>query len=196
MNYENLRCLVLNKNYMPVNLMPLETIPVKDAITRVFNGTCHVASEYDLYIRTANKDTKIKWPSVIVRNDAKLAKPRVAMTEDNLYYRDHGICQYCEKKLELREVSYDHVVPKSAGGLLTWENTVIACHSCNNLKDNNMPIGEFKPKQMPYKPTYNQLVNIRRKFPITVDSPDWIPYIELGREWPGGIKIRDLSKFN
>lgn len=190
-NFENLRCLVLNKNYMPVNLIPLETIPVKDAITRVFNGTCHVASEYDLFIRTANKDTKIRWPSVIVRNDKKIAKPRIAMTDDNLYYRDHGICQYCEKKLEIREITYEHVIPKSLGGETSWENIVIACTKCNNAKDNHMPVGEFAPKQKPFKPTYKQLVSVRRKFPITVDSNDWIPY--LG-EWEAPIKIRDIGK--
>lgn len=172
-------------------MLPLETIPVKDAITRVFGGSCDIVSEYDLFIQTANKDTKIKWPSVIVRKDKKLAKPRFAMNSENLYYRDHGICQYCEKQLEMKEITYEHVIPQSKGGDTSWENIVIACTVCNNLKDNHMPIGEFAPKQMPFKPTYHQLVNMRRKFPITVDSEDWIPF--LG-DWQAPINIRDISR--
>lgn len=176
---------------MPCNMLPLETIPVKDAITRVFNGTCHVVSEYDVRIRTANRDLDINWPAIIARNDSKNSKPRLAMTDDNLFYRDHGMCQYCEKKLEIRDFTEDHVIPKSMGGTTSWENIVIACSACNNRKDNKPPVGEFAPKRMPYKPTYNQLVNLRRKFPITVDTEAWIPFIG---EWDAPIKIRGTDK--
>jgi len=32
----------------------------------------------------------------------------------------------------------DHVVPRSRGGLSTWENLVACCHDCNRRKGNQM----------------------------------------------------------
>ena len=62
-----LRTLVLNATYLPINYIPVHSIPVEDAITRVFNGTCHVVEEYDRKIKTPSLD--MNWPSVIARND-------------------------------------------------------------------------------------------------------------------------------
>lgn len=186
-SFENLRCLVLNKNYVPCNLIPLETIRVRDAVTRVFGGSCDVVSEFDLEIKTPNKERIIKWPSIIIRKDNKMVKPRLKMTPENLYYRDHCVCQYCEKPLTMKEYTRDHVIPESLGGKSGWDNIVISCTSCNSRKDNNMPVGEFKPKRMPYKPTYGQMVSIRKKFPLLIDSPDWMDYIG---DWDGPVEVR------
>ena len=182
-----LRTLVLNNSYLPINLLPLESIPAEDALTRVFNETCHVVSEYDRRVLTANKETNINWPAVIARNASDTVENRLKMTEENLYYRDHGVCSYCEKELTLVNMTYDHVYPKSLGGTNTWENLVCSCGPCNSKKDDQLPVGEWKPKRKPIKPHYNQLLKIRRKFPIVVDSAEWIPF--LG-DWQGDIRVR------
>ena len=36
------------------------------------------------------------------------------------------------------ELTLDHVVPRSRGGLSTWENLVACCHNCNRRKGNQM----------------------------------------------------------
>lgn len=183
-----LRTLVLNANYMPVSYFPrLKTIPVEEAITRVLNGTCHVVFEYDRKIKHPTMD--MCWPSVIARNKIEEINFKVGnnVKRDFLYYRDHGICVYCEKTLEsYHEVTYDHVVPLSRGGSNGWENIVSACTSCNNRKGNHMPAGEWKPKLSPYKPTIFELIDRRRKFPITVDDENWAMF--LG-DWHAPITV-------
>ena len=42
-----LRTLVLNANYLPVSIFPLQTISVEDATTRIFNGNIHAVFDYD-----------------------------------------------------------------------------------------------------------------------------------------------------
>lgn len=41
-------------------------------------------------------------------------------------------CWYCDKESE--DMTLDHVVPKSAGGLLRYYNVVLCCHRCNHIK--------------------------------------------------------------
>jgi 5-methylcytosine-specific restriction endonuclease McrA len=45
------------------------------------------------------------------------------------------MCAYCGGKAE----TVDHVVPRSRGGALTWENAVAACLRCNHRKADRTP---------------------------------------------------------
>jgi 5-methylcytosine-specific restriction endonuclease McrA len=179
-----LRTLVLNSNYIPISLFPLHSIPAEDAVTRVYNETCHVVFEYDRPIKTAN--LKMNWPSVVARNDMLPFSDKVKLRRDSLFYRDHGICAYCEKPLTINTLTYDHVQPRSLGGEHGWKNLVCSCASCNLRKGNNLPVGEWKPKMKPYEPSYWELLNARKKFPIAVPDMSWTNF--LG-DWEGGIQL-------
>jgi len=43
-------------------------------------------------------------------------------------------CHYCRDKTPIKKITRDHVVPKSKGGKLTFDNVVPACISCNQNK--------------------------------------------------------------
>jgi 5-methylcytosine-specific restriction endonuclease McrA len=45
--------------------------------------------------------------------------------------RDHYTCQYCGSS---KHLTLDHVIPRSRGGLHTWDNVVTACERCNSKK--------------------------------------------------------------
>ena len=45
------------------------------------------------------------------------------------------MCAYCGGKAE----TVDHIVPRSRGGALTWENAVAACVRCNHRKADRTP---------------------------------------------------------
>ena len=48
-----------------------------------------------------------------------------------------------------KDLTLDHVILKSKGGVLTWENTVTACRKCNNQKANHTNIKPYRiPKAM------------------------------------------------
>lgn len=46
-----------------------------------------------------------------------------------------GMCAYCAGPAE----TVDHIIPRSRGGDLSWENAVAACLKCNNRKANRTP---------------------------------------------------------
>jgi 5-methylcytosine-specific restriction endonuclease McrA len=181
-----LRTLVLNANYMPVSIFPLHTIPAEDAVTRIINGTCRPVFEYDRNIKTPT--IKMNWPSVVARVDTDGIRETLKLTDQALYYRDHGVCMYCERELRLHEVTCDHVVPKSRGGKFSWDNIVTACADCNLKKGDAAPVGMWRPKVMPFKPSYYQLLNVRRKFPIEIDDRNWMQF--LG-DWEADVILRN-----
>lgn len=45
------------------------------------------------------------------------------------------MCAYCGGHAE----TVDHIIPRSRGGGLTWENAVAACLKCNHRKANRTP---------------------------------------------------------
>ena len=57
-------------------------------------------------------------------------------TRRDLIVRDGGQCYLCKKGLEVnsRDMTIDHVVPISRGGLSTLINMRICCNECNNKK--------------------------------------------------------------
>ena len=45
------------------------------------------------------------------------------------------VCAYCGGHAE----TVDHIIPRSRGGTLTWDNAVAACQRCNHRKANRTP---------------------------------------------------------
>ena len=56
------------------------------------------------------------------------------MTVEQLIERDGPGCVWCGRELWRRDLTLDHVVPRSRGGHLTPENTVVACRRCNKRR--------------------------------------------------------------
>ena len=63
----------------------------------------------------------------------------VKFSRHNIYLRDGTRCQYCGRRFPTSELSLDHVVPLSRGGVSSWENVVCACLRCNVKKGNRLP---------------------------------------------------------
>src|SRR5262249_27868285 len=102
-----------------------------------------VVAEYDQVVRSPSVTMRI--PSVIVLRDYQPTPKRVAFTRFNVFLRDRFTCQYCGARHRSADLTFDHVVPRSKGGLTSSENIVAACHACNQGKDDR----HLKPMQSP-----------------------------------------------
>jgi 5-methylcytosine-specific restriction endonuclease McrA len=58
----------------------------------------------------------------------------VSLQVDELIERDGGACVWCGRELWRRDLTREHVVPRSRGGTLTAENAVVACRRCNKRR--------------------------------------------------------------
>lgn len=71
------------------------------------------------------------------KSNGKIRAPK--FSRRNVYLRDRSTCQYCGKKCKTEESNLDHVIPKSKGGQMSWQNIVVSCIPCNNKKMNRTP---------------------------------------------------------
>lgn len=118
--------LVLNGDYQPLNITNL-----RRAIGLVILGKAEVLEADDGFI--GSPSTRLKAPKVI-RLGYYITKPRAAvrLSRRAIFARDGWCCQYCGAAD--RQLTVDHVVPRTRGGQNTWENLVAACKRCNNRK--------------------------------------------------------------
>ena len=72
-----------------------------------------------------------------------------------MFLRDKFSCQYCGSK---KELTFDHLLPRSKGGKTDWDNVVTACSSCNVKKGGRLlNKSGMTLNQMPYQPTTEDL---------------------------------------
>ena len=137
-----------------------------------------IVAEYDDVVRSPS--TVIRIPSVVVLKDYVKPRKRVAFTRFNLFLRDEFCCQYCGAKGEL---TFDHVIPRAAGGVTSWENVVAACSPCNLRKGSKSlrQIG-FQLQRTPRAPDAAALHNVGRKFPPDHLHKSWLDFLYWGAE--------------
>ena len=121
--------LVLNASYEPLNITTW-----RRALVMVLKGKAE-GLEHDSS-RWIRGDTML--PTVIrLRQYVRVPFKQLPLTRRNLFHRDGHRCQYCGSSAD--QLSIDHVVPRSRGGLDTWENVTTACLPCNVRKGNRTP---------------------------------------------------------
>lgn len=128
---------VLNNSVVvfSTNYLPMSRINIRRAITLLISERAE-----PLYL----EETKLVWelrsPSITIEvpyhirlkvtTSERLWKlPSVSRRE--LLRRDSHRCQYCGSS---RDLTIDHLIPRSKGGTHTWDNVVIACETCNHKK--------------------------------------------------------------
>ena len=80
----------------------------------------------------------------------------------NVFARDANQCQYCGRGFPTSELSLDHVVPRSRGGVTSWENIVCACVACNVRKGGRTPQeARMNLVRHPIKPKRSPLLSIK-----------------------------------
>lgn len=164
--------LILNADYRPLSYFPLSLWPWQEAIKAIFRDTVTVVSEYDRFVHSPT--SKFKLPSVLALKDYVNTERKPAFTRFNVFLRDNWTCQYCGNLFKTHELTFDHVIPRSRGGLTTWDNIVTACQSCNTLKGNQMPDDcGMHPRTRPTQPSIHLLQDHGRKFPPNFLHESW-----------------------
>ena len=90
----------------------------------------------------------------------------VRLTRRNIHARDLFRCHYCGQRFTTRDLTVDHIVPRSLGGRDTWDNLVSACVPCNSRKGGRTPQGaNMRLHRKPTKPRTNPTVAERLQNP-------------------------------
>lgn len=168
--------LVLNRRWTPIR-----TAPVQEAIGLVAKGTAVIIEPesfdtHDLLSWNDISRAHIRFGEVLIRSPRLALVPpevillktyegeggrAVVFSRKNLFKRDRYTCQYCGIQPGPEELTVDHVVPRSRGGVSSWENCVLACVECNKRKADRTPAqAGLKMRKTPRKPSWKALVQV------------------------------------
>lgn len=158
-----LMILVLNADYLPINVTTF-----KKAFKLVYKGKAEVL-ETDGEVFSS--ESVFKKPSVIrLVSYVHIPHRKVVMSRENIFKRDDHSCVYCGSH---KNLTIDHIIPKSRGGDNSWENLITSCYKCNSIKGDKTPVeANMKLSYKPSKPTPLSFLN---KSYRKVDK--WQPYI-------------------
>lgn len=168
--------LVLNRRWTPIR-----TTPVQDAIGLVAKGTAVIIEPesfdtHDLLSWNDLSRARVRFGEALIRSPRLALVPpevillktyegeggrAVVFSRKNLFKRDRYTCQYCGLQPGPEELTVDHVVPRSRGGVSSWENCVLACVECNKRKADRTPVqAGLKIRKTPRKPSWKALVQV------------------------------------
>jgi 5-methylcytosine-specific restriction endonuclease McrA len=159
--------LVLNASFEPVNVCTVRraivlTLKAKAEVLEVGEVLIHaerVAFERPYVIRLTSY--------VRVPRDAQRRK----ITRRAVFARDDWTCQYCGARSNL---TVDHVIPRSKGGLSSWENIVASCAPCNRRKADRTPV---QSGMIPARPPRQPHAEIFIRVSSPTIPPAWRAYL-------------------
>ena len=163
--------LVLNASYEPINICG-----ARRALVLVLKGVARTEESAGLTLHAAR--VNVPMPSVIrLLEYRRIPHQTRALSRKNILLRDRNCCQYCSVILTAGELTLDHVIPRSRGGLSTWENLVACCHDCNRRKGNQMlhELTEMKLQREPRPFSLHTSRHIMRM--IGSADPSWRRYL-------------------
>ncbi len=177
----NCSVLVLNKHYMAIRIIGArrafsllfrelaEVISFEDNAycNYDFESWCQVSDfkrrfEPDGHDWVATVNFHVAVPRIIrLLSYDRLPRSEVKFNRRNIFARDRNHCQYCGKHFPTSELSLDHVIPRSMGGMATWDNIVCACTRCNVKKGGRTPkqAGMLLVKK-PVRPRHNPMIHV------------------------------------
>ena len=168
--------LLLNADGNPLSVAPLSTLTWQESIKLVWLDRINVLEWHeDWQVHSPNITMTV--PSVIMTREFVKQRVNTSFNRSNVYLRDNYICQYCKQMYSYKDLTLDHVIPKSKGGKTEWTNIVSACRKCNNDKASHTHI---KPYKQPRKPDFLQLVNGVNT--VHIDHEIWLKYINPNSE--------------
>lgn len=176
------RTLVLNADFRPLSTWPLSVVPAQDAVSTVWRDRAQVVEEWpDAFYHSPS--TTIAIPRVIALRKYAHVDAQPKFCRRSILLRDRFCCQYCGERFPSEDLTFDHVVPRAAGGQTVWENILSACVRCNTVKRNDLPNYSAKkgsglrPLKPPRQPTTAELLRAGLEFlepTIREDFGSWL----------------------
>lgn len=164
------KVLVLNQDNSPISICSVQRAFILTYLKKT--EMVEPANGYRLH----TVDNSFPMPAVIrLTHYVHIPFKGVALTRQNVFKRDNFNCQYCGIS---RDLTLDHVIPKSKGGRSSWDNLITACRRCNTRKGDYTPDqAGIRLRNKPFKPSY--LMFLREYSGYHCD--EWRPYLPVKR---------------
>ena len=166
----NAPVLVLNQNYQPLNICN-----ARRAFVLMGHGKAETVLNGRGNVRSATQTFLV--PSVI-RLYYMVKRPfiRRRLSRQGVFYRDRFTCQYCGNVT--RELTLDHIKPRSREGVHDWHNVVSACIPCNHRKAGRTPMeADMRLRRLPTAPRPNPYYLFHHRH-LLDEWRQFIPWVE------------------
>lgn len=184
--------LILTQEFTPHKVVPWDR-----AVLMLFQGKVEVVEEYGEVLSVLDPSRAREFPHVLRAygqrfspgDEVTIRMPSVArlwravgrvkrgvkFSRVNVFTRDGFRCCYCGTPGQMRELNYDHVVPRHLGGKTVWENIVTSCYPCNTKKGHRtLDQAGMKLRKQPYKP--KTLPMLGPRFDMKAVPTQWLAY--------------------
>lgn len=182
------KVLILDRSYQVIDIMPF-----RKALGKW--GRSLIDSKYDVQVVSSYEDIEINVngetinpPSILrfnhLMNLNANKRSHQSFSRRNVWLRDDKECQYCGKKLLLKDMHWDHVTPRSRGGRTTWLNMVCCCKKCNDIKADK-PLNECGLKlrkkitiPLSHKTIYQNRIDRLRCKLTNIPDGNWFMFVK------------------
>lgn len=174
-----IRTLLLNTWGLPHAILSWE-----GAICLLYQEKAIVLEDYEETV--SSPSTAYFIPAVMqLKVPVKGYKKGVKFSRINVFTRDSFSCQYCGERKSMKDLNYDHVLPRKQGGRTNWENIVTSCYKCNEKKGGRTPEeARMKLLKRPAKP---HSLPLHAVFIHSMDVPaPWVPYLDFSKAYKHG----------
>jgi endo-1,4-beta-D-glucanase Y len=181
-NLLNQPVLILNASYEPLSIAN-----AKRAVKLIMKGVAKAEENREEIVYSHKMwdenngdfvDVNFYLPSVVRLLSYRNIPIRIhIVSRKNIYARDRHLCCYCTKKFSPKNLTLDHVIPKSKGGKDTYENLVTCCLECNQRKGDRL-LGDIKDMKLHFNPkavTIHTRRDILRN--MGAEDPLWRKYL-------------------
>jgi 5-methylcytosine-specific restriction endonuclease McrA len=113
-------------------------------------------------------------PSVIrLQRYVRVPYYGISLSRHNILRRDNYSCQYCGAA---KNLTLDHLLPRSRGGRSNWLNLVTACMRCNTRKGDRTPEeAGLKLLKKPSKPSLQSFLQLH----LDPNNQDWRVFLGM-----------------
>jgi 5-methylcytosine-specific restriction endonuclease McrA len=156
-----------------------------------FDRWCSVeVRDGDIALGTSRGRIRVPRVVQLVTYD-RMPRATVRLTRRNIFLRDAQTCQYCSRRASPRDLNLDHVMPRSRGGPMTWENVVCSCRTCNLRKGGRTPAeANMRLIRKPVRPRWSPILALAFS---PSRPPEWEPFLAT---LPGARELAALWSEN
>lgn len=105
----------------------------------------------------------------------RMPRATLRLTRRNIFLRDGHTCQYCGRRATPRDLNLDHVMPRSRGGPMSWDNVVCSCRACNLRKGGRTPPeANMRLLKKPVRPRWSPILALAF---APGRPPEWEPFL-------------------
>lgn len=110
-------------------------------------------------------------PTILLTTSRWVHRTKNKPTVKYMYKRYSGVCQICGEHKPIKQMTLEHIMPKSKHGTDDWFNMTMTCVPCNTKKDDIYPYYNHKGDELSAPAQWSHFHTFAK------NRPEWADFI-------------------